>query len=107
MRANALSKLRSELAALRRATVDARTLERLAKRLGRKLVKRGKHPMWESTEFVDLFPLSIPHHGGRDLPPGTKRSILDQLEGDLLAWEEKLGDEKTDDTLDQDDDDPR
>jgi hypothetical protein len=50
--------------------------------------------MWESTEFDDLFVLSIPHHGGRDLAPGTKKSILDQLEDDLLAWEERLGEDE-------------
>jgi len=60
--------------------------------------------MWESTEF-DLFVLSIPHHGGRDLAPGTKKSILDQLEDDLLAWEERLGeDERVEDEGEDDDD---
>jgi hypothetical protein len=107
MRRNALDKLRDELASLRRATVDARALESLAKRLGRKLVKRGKHPMWESKEFADLFPLSIPHHGGKDIPSGTKRSILDQLEEDVLAWEEVLNDQEAKDSFDEDDDDPR
>jgi hypothetical protein len=56
-------------------------------------VKRGREPMWESTEFEELFVLSIPHHGGRDLAPGTRNSILDQLENDVLAWEERLRDE--------------
>ncbi len=48
--------------------------------------------MWESTEFPDLFVLSIPHHGGKDLALGTKRSILDLLEDDMLAWEERIED---------------
>lgn len=46
--------------------------------------------MWESQVFQDLFVLSIPHHGGRDLPIGTKMSILDQLEDDIQRWTEKL-----------------
>jgi hypothetical protein len=41
-------------------------------------------------EFDELFPLSIPRHGGRDLSVGTQRSILDQLEDDVLAWEVRL-----------------
>ncbi len=48
--------------------------------------------MWESAGF-GLFPLAIPHHGGRDLPVGTKNSILNQLEDDILAWEEELSEE--------------
>lgn len=66
-------------------------LESLAKRLGRQRINRGKEPVWESAEFPDLFPLSIPHHGGRDLAIGTQRSILNQLEDDMAAWEDKLG----------------
>jgi hypothetical protein len=91
-----LNKVRRELAQLRRFPQKAATLERLAGRLGRKLVKRGKEPMWENTEFGELFVLSIPHHGGRDLSPGVQRSILDQLEDDVLAWEERLGDNEDD-----------
>ena len=65
-------------------------MESLARSLGRRRVKRGKEPVWESEAFDDLFPLAIPHHGDRDLATGTKRSILEQLEGDVLAWEERL-----------------
>jgi hypothetical protein len=89
-----LNKLRRELAHLRRSPQKAATLESLARRLGRKLVKRGKEPMWENTEFGDLFVLSIPRHGGRDLSLGVQRSILDQLEDDVFAWEEWLGDDE-------------
>jgi hypothetical protein len=88
--------LKKEIANARRSPQKAADLERLAKSLGRKKVKRGKEPMWESTEFDELFPLSIPHHGGRDLAPGTQRSILDQLDDDILAHEEKLGDDDGD-----------
>lgn len=85
-----LARLREEWAALRRAPQKASTLESLARRLGRKLENRGKHPIWQSTEFDDLDALSIPHHGNRDLPPGTRNSILNQLEDDILAWEERI-----------------
>jgi hypothetical protein len=51
--------------------------------------------MWESEQF-DLFALSIPDHGGKDLAIGTQRSILNQLEDDVLAWEERLSGEDND-----------
>ena len=85
-----LAKISGDLAALRPGAHKAREFESLAQRLGRELVKRGKHPMWESTVFDELDALSIPRHGGKDIPPGTKKSILNQLEDDLLAWEERL-----------------
>jgi len=91
-----LNKVKRELAQLRRSPQKAATLESLAGRLGRKLVKRGKEPMWENIEFDQLYALSIPRHGGRDLSPGTQRSILDQLDDDVLAWEELLGDDEDD-----------
>ena len=89
MNAKKLGKIRSRLAAMRLSPQGARALERLAGQLGRQSVRRGKEPMWESADFK-LFPLAIPRHGGRDLPVGTKNSILNQLEDDILAWEEKL-----------------
>ena len=46
--------------------------------------------MWLSEEFPDLYVLSIPDHGGKDLSIGTRNSILNQLEDDILAWEEAL-----------------
>lgn len=66
----------------------------LAKRLGRTLVKRGKHPMWES-DLPGRWALSIPDHG-KDLATGTQRSILNHLEDDLVAWEEKLESDEND-----------
>lgn len=84
-----LDKIKAEIDDRRRSTARASDLERLARQLGRKLVKRGKHPMWES-QLPESYALSIPHHGGRDLAKGTKHCILDQLEGEVLAWEEKL-----------------
>ena len=85
-----LEKLRGDLAAMRRSPQKARDLEQVASRLGRKKHTRGKHPMWISERF-DLPPLSIPHHGGKDLSVGTRNGILNLLEDDLLAWEEHLG----------------
>jgi hypothetical protein len=84
-----LLKLRAELQSLRRTASPASRFERLAAQLGRKVGKGGKHPMWMSTEFP-LRPLSIPHHGGKDLPVGTRNSIIDQLEDDLACWEANL-----------------
>ena len=46
--------------------------------------------MWVSDPFPHLFVLSIPDHGGRDIPIGTKKSILDQLEEDIFEWEQLL-----------------
>ena len=86
-----LARLWRDLAALRRGMHKAKKFESLAGRLGREHVKRGKHPMWESAVFDELDALSIPRHGGRDISPYTKSSILNQLEDDLLAWEERLG----------------
>jgi hypothetical protein len=102
-----LDKLKREWAELRRSPQKAIALQRLAGRLGRKPVKRGKEPMWESDEFRELPPLSIPDHGGRDLAIGTKNSILIQLEDDILAWEERLGeeDDEADDAADEEEGD--
>jgi hypothetical protein len=99
-----LHRLKRELAALRRSPQKAAAFERFARKLGRKPVKRGKEPMWESAEF-DLYALAIPHHGGRDLAPGTQNSILNQLENDLAAWDQKLGDEEADEDEKHDEED--
>ncbi len=56
--------------------------------------------MWESVEFPTLPALSIPHHS-KDIRPRTTRCILDQLEDDILAWDNQLPD---DDDSDDDDD---
>ena len=85
-----LEKIEQEIEAARGSPQKANRLERIAKRLGRKSVKRGKEPTWESTDFNHLYPLSIPHHGGKDIPTGTAKSILDQLQEDVDAWREWL-----------------
>jgi hypothetical protein len=85
-----LNKLRAWLDELRRSSPKASEIQRVAKVLGRKKVKRGKEPTWESDTFPDLRPLSIPDHGGRELPTGTKYSILNQLEDDFSSWEQHI-----------------
>jgi hypothetical protein len=82
-----------EVADCRHSAQKASAVESLARRLGRKPVNRGKHPMWESAEFPRLYPLSIPHHGAKDLSIGTRNSILEQLEDDVAAWERVLDDD--------------
>lgn len=59
--------------------------------------------MWESTQFPHLFVLSIPYHSGRDIPIGTKKSILDQLEDDIFEWEQLLDDSEDEDDKSGDD----
>ena len=73
-----LNKLRRTIEGLRRQSPKALEIQKVARQLGRKKVKRGKEPVWESLEFQNLRPLSIPDHGGRDLTPGVSRSILNQ-----------------------------
>jgi len=59
--------------------------------------------MWDNVQFPELPVLSIPHHGGgRDLSTRVQRSVLDQLEDDLLAWENQLDDEQQDDEQQED-----
>ena len=75
---------------MRQLSPKARDLEELARSLGRTIFNRGKEPTWVNKYFSELPPLSIPHHGGRDLATGTKHSILTQLEDDLAKWHEKI-----------------
>jgi hypothetical protein len=88
-----LDKLRDELEAMRGVPQKAADVAGLAERLGRKRMKgRGRgEPTWVSD--FDIPNLSIPMHPG-DLKKGTQKSILIQLEDDLLAWEDKLEREK-------------
>lgn len=87
---------------MRRSPQKARDLESVAERLGRKKENRGKEPTWMSAQFK-LPALTIPNHKGRDLATGTRNSILNQLEDDLLAWEEWL--EENDDGSEEDEED--
>jgi hypothetical protein len=85
-----LETIRRNMQALRRSQPKAKELRGLASRLGRKRVRRGKEPTYESEAFPHLRPLAIPNHKGRDMPTGTKNSVLTQLEDDWDAWDEAL-----------------
>jgi len=82
-----LDKLREEMGEMRRRMVRPSEMQALAKQLGRQLVKRGKHPNWESEMFDHVPPLSIPDHGGRDLSKFVRGCALNALEQDVSAWE--------------------
>ena len=86
MNRKALEKLRAELEAMR--GVPQRGVASLAERLGRKRVKRGGEPTFESD--FDIPVITIPMHGSKTLKKGTQGSILIQLEDDFIAWEQKF-----------------
>lgn len=90
MTAKKLGQLRAEVENLRRAKdVKSREMVSLAGRIGRKPYnKKGKEPTYIHPELPNRRPLSIPNHP--TLAPGTKNNILDDLEGDLDAYEEIL-----------------
>lgn len=90
MNCTRLRNLYRRIETCRRSQPKAKDLVAIARALGRKKADRGKEPTYESTEFPELRPLSIPMHKGRDLPPGTRNSILSQLDEDVTAWEERL-----------------
>jgi len=90
-----LNKLWRQIEGMRSTSLKAIEIQRLAKQLGRERVKRGKEPTWESREFQGLRALSIPDHGGKDLSPGVKQSILNQLEDDLISWDERITQKET------------
>jgi hypothetical protein len=90
MTRNKFKKLRLKLAQMRHSPQKADALQKFAGQLGRRLASRGKEPTWVSDRFPQLRPLSIPDHGNRDVAPGTKNSILNQLEDDLNSWDEQL-----------------
>lgn len=91
-----LKKIKKELVEARKSPQRARDLESLAHRLGRKLVNRGKHPIWES-EVLKVPPVPIPHHGK---PPevsiAVRNGVLDILWQDVEAWDDYLGEESVD-----------
>jgi hypothetical protein len=111
MKRKRLDNIGRELAAMRRNAVGIKpgVLERIAKKLGRKRVKRGSEPNYGSPEVPDLgHPISIPHHS--TLKPGTARSIIDALLSDVDTWNQHLdsiGDdaEEDDETHQENDDD--
>lgn len=92
MNPNRLKKLKRALAAKSsKGSVNAREMEQIASQLGRQKVKRGKEPTWEHKELTSRPPLSIPHHGSTDLSPAVKRIVIDSLQKDIEAWEDRLG----------------
>jgi hypothetical protein len=86
-----LDKLRQELEAMRGVPQKAAAVARLAERLGRRREDRGKEPTWVSD--FEIPNLTIPLHPG-DLKKGTQNNILNQLEDDCLAWEQKFDQEE-------------
>jgi hypothetical protein len=90
MNVKALARLSRELDRMRGSVQTARSLEAMAKKLGRTPARRGKEPSWVSVQFPELRPVSIPHHGSRDLSPGVQRNILESFYEDIGAWEDWL-----------------
>jgi hypothetical protein len=63
----------------------------VAERLGRKLRRRyGSEPTYENELFPNLRTLTIPNKS--PLKKGTKGKILNVLEGDIAAWQQRLDD---------------
>ena len=88
MNFNKLTKIQERITQARRSPQKASDLEKLAKQLGRSLFNRGKEPTWVSVDFPHLRPLTIPRHGSKDVSPFVKKTVLNQLELDISAWEE-------------------
>lgn len=95
-----LERIQREISGLRRGQAKAADVVRIAIQLGRQPAKRGKHPTFIHPIFRELRPLSIPAHAGKDLPPGTKNNILNQLDDDVLRWTEWLDEQGEDDKPD-------
>ena len=88
-----LDKLRIRVDELRqKGGIGSSELESLAEALGRVRSKRGKHLTWINKAIPDLPPLSIPHHGSKDLNKYTANDILDKLELDIEKLEELIED---------------
>jgi HicA toxin of bacterial toxin-antitoxin, len=86
-----LDKLRKRVEELRKkGGIGYAELESLARALGRVYSKRGKHQTWVNQIFPELRPISIPHHGSKDLNRITANNILDQLELDIDKFEELI-----------------
>lgn len=66
--------------------VSSNELERIARKVGRKLVKRGKEPNYIRLNDPSLSPpLSIPNR--QTLKAGTAKSIINALISDVDEWE--------------------
>jgi hypothetical protein len=84
-----LDRLWQDVEAARRKPHRSGDLDDLARRCGRELRTGGKHPVWVCTEFPHR-PFPVPRHGNRDISPGVKNVVLDLIEADLAAWEERI-----------------
>ena len=91
MTRNKLRRLQRELDGLQGAkhNIKPDDLVRLAQKLGRQKINRGKHPTYESVAFPETRAITIPGHSS--IKAYTAISILDDLEGiDIQRWNELL-----------------
>ena len=90
MNSKSLNKIRRKLERLRAGAgnLHCRELVEVAKSLGRRLSKRGKHPMYVSDQFLQIS------HRYPFRPDSLNRitvlSILGQLDEDVFRWDELL-----------------
>jgi hypothetical protein len=85
---NKLRKIQQTLNSYRgRGGIKPAELEHIAKELGRERSNRGSEPTFINLQFPSLHPLSIPHHGARDLNKYTAKNILDQLQHYIDEWQ--------------------
>jgi len=90
MSSNKVKKLRQELKTLwSRGGVKPRDIQSFAKRLGLRIVRSNRHPVWGAPENkvfdgLDLFP--VPDHS-RDYAKGTRDSLLNSLDEYLSRLE--------------------
>jgi hypothetical protein len=86
-----LRQIWQKIAAAKRGRPSLSDLEDLARLCGRRPYAGGKHVMWVNADFPGRhFP--IPRHGGDPTASFTVRdAVLEHLELDAAAWEERLG----------------
>lgn len=102
MDARKLDRIQRDIAAARRRVVTYSDLVSIATSLRRKKLKaagaRGKEPAFVSIEFPNARPISIPFHGNNaSIARGTAKNILNDLEGDVFRFRERLRREAEDD----------
>lgn len=92
MNKNKIRKLKERLKRLRSGAggIRSRDLVKFAQALGRERIKRGGEPTYVSALLPYSRPISIPGHP--TVNKFTAGNILDALEQDILALEEKLSD---------------
>jgi hypothetical protein len=89
MNRNILDKL-WKLLETRRSPQTADDLEALAKMCGRRVRPGGNHPVW-ITDYFPHRPVPIEWNGGnRAVPMHARKVIINALEADASAWEERL-----------------